>query len=165
MVGNFSIRSGVKDMKDNYAEYMKLALSLAECASELGEVPVGAVIVKDGEVISSAHNLRENGGGATAHAELLAIEKACEKLGTWRLSGCELYVTLEPCPMCAGAIINSRIDKVIFGAKDANGGAFGSLIDLNSYPLGHKPKIESGILENECREILREFFEKKRKEK
>ena len=144
---------------------MRLALSLAEQAARIGEVPVGAVIVKDSEVIAEAYNLRENGGGATAHAELLAIEKACERLGTWRLSGCEMYVTLEPCPMCAGAIINSRLDKVVFGAKDANGGAFGSLIDLNSYPLGHKPEIVSGILENECRELLRDFFEKKRKEK
>lgn len=152
-------------MRKTYDEYMMLAFSLAEQAARIGEVPVGAAIVKDGEVIAEAYNLRENGGGATAHAELLAIEKACELLGTWRLSGCELYVTLEPCPMCAGAIINARIDKVIFGAKDANGGAFGSLIDLNSYPLGHKPEIVSGILENECRELLRDFFEKKRKEK
>ena len=152
-------------MRKTYDEYMRLALSLAEQAARIGEVPVGAVIVKDSEVIAEAYNLRENGGGATAHAELLAIEKACERLGTWRLSGCEMYVTLEPCPMCAGAIINSRLDKVVFGAKDANGGAFGSLIDLNSYPLGHKPEIVSGILENECRELLRDFFEKKRKEK
>ena len=146
-------------------EYMKRALGLARKAAELGEVPVGAVIVRDGEVISEAYNLRENGGGATAHAELLAIEKACEKLGSWRLSGCELYVTLEPCPMCAGAIVNARLDKVIFGAKDASAGAFGSLIDLNSYPLGHKTLIECGLLENECVELLRAFFEDRRDKK
>ena len=152
-------------MERSYAQYMKHAIELAQKAAELGDVPVGAVIVKNGEVIADAYNLRENGGGATAHAELLAIERACERLGTWRLSGCDLYVTLEPCPMCAGAIINARIDRVIFGAKDANGGAFGSLIDLNSYPLGHKPEVVCGVLENECRELLRGFFENKRKEK
>ena len=152
-------------MERSYAQYMKHAIELAQKAAEMGDVPVGAVIVKNGEVIADAYNLRENGGGATAHAELLAIERACERLGTWRLSGCDLYVTLEPCPMCAGAIINARIDRVIFGAKDANGGAFGSLIDLNSYPLGHKPEVVCGVLENECRELLREFFENKRKEK
>lgn len=152
-------------MERSYTQYMKLAIELAQKAAEMSDVPVGAVIVKNGEVIADAYNLRENGGGATAHAELLAIERACERLGTWRLSGCDLYVTLEPCPMCAGAIINARIDRVIFGAKDANGGAFGSLIDLNSYPLGHKPEVVCGVLENECRELLREFFENKRKEK
>lgn len=146
-------------------EYMKRALELAQRAAELGEVPVGALVVKDGQIISEAYNLRENGGGATAHAELLAIEKASKRLGSWRLSGCELYVTLEPCPMCAGAIINARIDKVIFGAKDAAGGAFGSVMDLNSYPLGHKTKIESGILEEECASLLRTFFEDRRDKK
>lgn len=150
------------DVNGNYIKYMSLALELAKKAARIGDVPVGALIVKDGEIISEGYNLRENGGGATAHAELLAIERACERLGTWRLSGCELYVTLEPCPMCAGAIINSRIDTVIYGAKDANGGALGSVVDLSSYPLGHKPRIISGILENECRDLLREFFEAKR---
>ena len=143
--------------------YMKRALELAEEAAARGEVPVGAVIVKDGKIIAEAYNLRENGGGATAHAELLAIERASEKLSTWRLSGCELFVTLEPCPMCAGAIINARIDRVVFGAKDASGGAFGSLLDLNSYPLGHKPEIIGGVREEECRELLRTFFETRRK--
>ena len=151
------------DMSCNYIKYMTLALELAKKAARIGDVPVGALVVKDGEIIAEGYNLRENGGGATAHAELLAIERACERLGTWRLSGCELYVTLEPCPMCAGAIINSRIDTVIYGAKDANGGALGSVVDLSSYPLGHKPRIVSGVLENECRELLREFFEEKRK--
>ena len=153
------------NINGNYEKYMNYALSLAKRAADIGDVPVGALIVKDGEIISEGYNLRENGGGAIAHAELLAIEEACRKLGTWRLSGCELYVTLEPCPMCAGAIINARIDKVIYGAKDANGGALGSVVDLSTYPLGHKPRIISGVLENECRELLRVFFEKRRSEK
>jgi tRNA(adenine34) deaminase len=146
-------------------KYMKRAIELAREAARIGEVPVGAVVVKDGEIIAEAHNLRENGGGAVAHAELLAIQRACERLGSWRLSGCELYVTLEPCPMCAGAIINSRIDKVIFGAKDALGGALGSVLDLSSYPLSHKPLIEQGILEGECVGLLHTFFEDRRDKK
>jgi tRNA(adenine34) deaminase len=128
----------------------------------MGEVPVGAVIVKDGEVIATAHNLRENGGGATAHAELLAINEACEVLGSWRLSGCELYVTLEPCPMCAGAIINSRLDRVIFGAKDPRMGALGSLINLNDYPLGYKVKITEGVLAEESLRLMSDFFKERR---
>ena len=138
--------------------YMMMALSEAMLGASLGEIPVGAVIVKDGEVIAKAHNLRENGGGATAHAEIVAINEACERLGTWRLSGCELYVTLEPCPMCAGAIINSRIDRVIYGAKDPRMGALGSLINLNDSPLGHKVETKSGVLAEESLELIRDFF-------
>ena len=145
--------------------FMMMALSEAMVGASLGEIPVGAVIVKDGEVIASAHNLRESGGGATAHAEIVAINEACESLGTWRLSGCELYVTLEPCPMCAGAIINSRLESVIFGAKDPRMGAFGSLINLNDYPLGHKVEIKSGILAEESLELLRDFFKDMRDNK
>ncbi len=145
--------------------FMKRALELAHKAAELGEVPVGALVVDDvsGEILSEAYNLRENGKSATAHAEILAIEKACEKRGSWRLSGCSLYVTLEPCPMCAGALINSRIDRVVFGASDALAGCCGSVINFNSYPFNHAFKIESGVCEDECRALLREFFEKKRK--
>ena len=143
-------------------EYMRMALSLAHEAGENGEVPVGAVIVKNGEVIATARNQREYGSDATAHAEILAIRKACEKLGTWRLSGCDLYVTLEPCPMCAGAVINSRIDKVFYGAKDSRGGAFGSVMDLRSYPLFSTPNVLGGICEAECREVLQDFFKRKR---
>ena len=145
--------------------FMKRALELAHTAAELGEVPVGALVVDDcsGEILSEAYNLRENGKSATAHAEILAIEKACEKRGSWRLSGCSLYVTLEPCPMCAGALINSRIDRVVFGASDALAGCCGSVINFNSYPFNHAFKIESGVCEDECRALLREFFEKKRK--
>lgn len=138
--------------------FMTAAISEAMVGAAMGEIPVGAVIVKDGEIVASAHNLRENGGGATAHAELLAINEACQRLGSWRLSGCTLYVTLEPCPMCAGAIINSRLDRVVFGAKDPRAGALGSLIDLNTYPLGHKVRVLSGVLAEESLELVRDFF-------
>ena len=107
-------------------------------------------------------NKRETFGDATAHAETEAIRLACKKLGRWRLSDCELYVTLEPCPMCAGAILNSRIKRVVYGAKDPRGGALGSLVDLRSYPFFHKPEVVDGVLEDECRELLSEFFRKKR---
>ena len=142
--------------------FMIAAIGEAEKAMAKGDVPVGAVIVKNGEMIAMAHNTRENGGGATAHAELKAIEMACEKLGRWRLSDCELYVTLEPCPMCAGAIINARLSKVIFGAKDPRMGAFGSVMNMNAYPLGFKTEIEYGVCEDECLAILRDFFKKVR---
>ena len=142
--------------------YIRVALALAETAEKNGEVPVGAVVVKDGMIIGMARNQREFGKDATAHAEILAIREACRKLGTWRLSGCDLYVTLEPCPMCAGAIVNARIDHVYFGAKDVRGGAMGSIMDLRSYPLFSKPNVTSGIDEDRCRNVLRRFFSKKR---
>ena len=148
----------MEDILNPDENYMMMALSEAMMGASMGEIPVGAIIVKDGEVIARAHNLRENGGGATAHAEIVAINEASEKLSTWRLSGCELYVTLEPCPMCAGAIINSRIDRVVFGAKDPRMGAMGSVIDLNNYPLGHKAEVKSGVLAEESLELLRDFF-------
>lgn len=143
--------------------FMKEAISLAELACEGGEVPVGAIIVKDGKIIARAHNLRETDRIATAHAELLAIEEACRALGGWRLCGCTLYVTLEPCPMCAGAIVNSRIDRVVFGASDAAAGCCGSVIDLNSYPFNHAFAVTRGVCEEECRDLLRGFFANKRK--
>ena len=145
-----------------HSEYMKAAICEAKLAAANGEVPVGAIIVKDGEVISSAHNLRETTGDATAHAEVLAIRKACEALGGWHLEKCTLYVTLEPCPMCMGAIINSRLGKVVFGAKDAKAGACGSVIDLRSYPLNHKPQVEGGFMSKESLAILSDFFKQKR---
>ena len=144
-------------------EYMKMALEEAQKAYECSEVPVGAVIVCDDEVIATAHNLRETDRLSTAHAELIAIEKACRRLGGWRLSGCTLYVTLEPCPMCAGAIVNSRIDRVVFGAFDSAAGCLGSVINFNSYPFNHAFAVSSGVLENECAAILQSFFENKRK--
>lgn len=142
--------------------YMERALELARIAAKIGEVPVGAVVVKDGEIIAEAHNLRHTGNVATAHAELLAIEEACRKLGTWRLSGCTLYVTLEPCPMCAGAIINSRIDRVVYGVKDAKAGCVGSVINFNSYPFNHAFEVVDGVCEKECAKVLSEFFGKAR---
>jgi len=141
---------------------MKSALCLAHTASDAGEVPVGAVIVKNGEIIAEGRNNREESHDATGHAEIIAIRQACDKLNTWRLEDCEIYVTLEPCPMCMGAIINSRIKRIVFGAKDAKAGACGSVINLNSYPLNHKPDIVSGVMAEECRDILSDFFENKR---
>ena len=143
-------------------KWMRLALEQAKLARDMGEIPVGAVIVRDGEVVSVAHNLCETEHQATAHAEMLAIDRACRALGTNRLSGCTLYVTLEPCPMCAGALIHARLDRVVFAAKDPRAGAFGSLINLNAYPLESHPVCESGPLSEESLVLLRDFFEKLR---
>ncbi len=144
-------------------EWMRRALSLAEQAAKHGDVPVGAVVVRNGEVIAQAGNRREADGMATAHAELLCVEQACRELGRWRLSDCTLYVTLEPCPMCAGALINARIGRVVFGAKDAKAGACGSLLNMDAYPLNHRLRAEGGVLERECAEVLSAFFERKRR--
>ena len=146
-------------------KYMLLALEEAKKAAEIGEVPIGAVIVRRGEVIASAHNGRETTFDATAHAETSAIRNACQKLNGWYLTDCTLYVTLEPYPMCAGAIINSRIEKVVFGAYDNREGSFGSLINLASYPYSSRPEIVGGVMEKECKEVLSEFFKKLRKNK
>lgn len=146
-----------------HEQYMKIALSLAEQAQEIDEVPVGALVVHRGEIISQAYNMRESSKCATHHAEILAIERACAVLGGWRLPECTLYVTLEPCPMCAGAVINSRIERVVYGAPDRRAGAFGTLVDLNSLPLNHKTEIIGGVLGDECARILSEYFKKKRK--
>ncbi|MBQ8005760.1 MAG: nucleoside deaminase [Clostridia bacterium] len=143
-------------------KFMKEALSEAKKAAEKGEVPVGAVMVFEGMIVARTHNLRENGSSAINHAEILAIDAVCKLRGGWHLDGCTLYVTLEPCPMCAGAVINSRITRVVYGAKDPRAGAFGSLINLTSYPFNHRPVLLGGVLENECKEILRDFFLKKR---
>ncbi len=144
-------------------KYMSEALKEANMAALEGEIPVGAVIVKDGEIIARAHNNREATGDATGHAELLAIRSACSALGGWHLEKCTLYVTLEPCPMCMGAIINSRLGKVIFGAKDAKAGACGSVIDLRNYPFNHRPPIEHGFMKDECAKVLSDFFKSRRK--
>ena len=143
-------------MDDIY--FMKKALAQAKRAYDIGEVPVGAVIVKDGKIIARAFNGRETKKSATAHAELCAIEKACKKLSSWRLCGCTLYVTLEPCVMCAGAIINARLDRVVIGTKDPKAGAMGSVTDINLLPLNHRPVTDLGILEEECGKILKDFF-------
>ena len=146
----------------NTNDYMNLALDEAKRAAEEGEVPVGAVIVKEGKIVASARNNREATGDATGHAELLAIREACRVLGGWHLEACELYVTLEPCPMCMGAIINSRLGKVYFGAKDAKAGACGSVLNMCAYPLNHKPLIEKGFMKEECAKLLSDFFLNKR---
>lgn len=146
--------------KDN--DFMNLALEQAHLAYALGEVPVGAVIVKDNRVIAAAYNLRECQQNALAHAELLAIEKACEVLQTWRLTECDLYVTLEPCPMCSGAIINARIRRVIYGAYDKKAGCCESLTNLFALPFNHRPTVVGGVLELQSRELLKDFFKKLR---
>jgi len=130
-----------------------------------GEVPVGAVIVKDGEIIATGRNRRETEKNALHHAEIEAINNACKALGGWRLFGCDLYVTLEPCPMCAGAIINSRIKTVYFGAYDNKAGSFGSVADFNRLPYNHKPEIIAGVMEEECSKLLSDFFKKLRNNK
>lgn len=141
---------------------MKAAILEAKKAFLEDEVPVGAVIVKDDKIIAKAHNKCEKMGDPTCHAELIAIKKALKKLNTSRLKGCQLYVTLEPCPMCAGAIIHARIDEVIFGAFDLKGGAVSSKTDLFNKGFNHTPTVYEGILEKECAEILSDFFKTKR---
>lgn len=152
----------------NYDEiYMKKALELAKIAAEQGEVPVGAIVVKKstGEIVGRGFNKREYGKSPLTHAELIAIDEASRKLGGWRLIDCELFVTLEPCPMCAGAIINSRIERVIFGAYDKKAGSCGSVVNLFDFPYNHKPVLISGILETECSQILSDFFRSLRAKK
>jgi tRNA(adenine34) deaminase len=142
---------------------MQRALDLAREAAGMGEVPVGALIVRDGKIISQAFNLRETLQDPTAHAERLAITLAGQALGSWRLEGCTLYVTLEPCPMCAGAIVQSRIPRVVYGAADPKAGACSSLFQIVSDPrLNHRSEITSGVLERECGEILSLFFQDRR---
>ena len=145
-------------------EFMRLAIEQAQLAAQLGEIPVGAVVVKDDQVIGRGYNRREIDSSATAHAEVLAIEDACKHLGTWRLTDCELYVTLEPCPMCAGAIINARIRRGIYGAKDKRAGCCGSVADFFVMPFNHNPLSRSGILADECKTLLLDFFSALRNE-
>lgn len=149
---------------DKY-DFMRLALIEARKAYDDGEVPVGAVIVRKGEVISTGRNRREKGKNALYHAELEAIDNACKILGGWRLWECEMFVTLEPCPMCAGAIINSRLIKVTYGAKDIKNGAIDSVEKMFSLPFTHQPEYEGGVLEEECANILSDFFKNLRKNK
>lgn len=143
--------------KDDFY-FMGLALELAKQAAALGEVPVGAVVVREGEVVGRGYNRRETGKNALAHAELAAIDEACRTLGGWRLWQCDLYVTLEPCPMCTGAIINSRIVRVVYGASDPKAGCCGSVIDLTALPFNHKPQLVSGVRAEECAALLSDFF-------
>ena len=147
-------------------KYMKLALKQAMKAQEKDEVPIGCVIVKDDKVIARGYNLRQTKQQSYAHAEMIAIQKACKKLGTWRLEDCDLYVTLEPCPMCAGAILQSRIKRVIYGAKDPKGGCVDSCMKMyETKGFNHYPEVLSGILEEECSSILTNFFKMKREMK
>ncbi len=143
---------------------MQLALQQAQAAAEKGEVPVGAVVVRGGEVLAAAGNRRE-AGDATGHAELLALRAACEKLGSWRLSDCTLYVTLEPCAMCAGAIVNSRLARLVYGAADDIAGCCGSVIDILEMPFSHHPPVRTGVLAAESRALLQQFFAARREQR
>lgn len=144
-------------------EFMLRAIELAGQAGSAGEVPVGAVVVKDGKIIGEGRNRREESGNALGHAELEAISQACKALRTWRLSGCELYVTLEPCPMCTGAVINSHIDVVVYGAEDERAGCCGTAANLFTLPYSHAPEVYRGFYEGECQKLLRDFFSSLRK--
>ena len=144
---------------------MQKALQLAKISAAKGEVPVGAIIVKGDEIVGTGRNRREYGKNALYHAEIEAIDNACKTLGGWRLWECDMYVTLEPCPMCAGAIINSRIKTVYYGASDLKAGSFGSVVDFNSLPYNHKPEIVSGVMQDEARKMLSDFFKGLREKK
>ncbi len=141
---------------------MLLALEQAKLSADELEVPVGAVITRNGEFVSAGRNRRENGKNALAHAEIEAIDLACKVLGGWRLWECDMFVTLEPCPMCAGAIINSRIRRLIYGAPDSKAGSCGSVVNLFDLPYNHRPEVVSGFMAYECSSLLSEFFSKLR---
>lgn len=158
-------RDDLQHQKD--LKFMKLALRLAQQSEEKGEVPIGAIVVgKNGEILSKATNLRESVHSVLGHAELVAIHRANQKLKSWRLIDCTLYVTLEPCLMCAAALVQSRISRVVFGTQDPKGGGLGSLMNLSNDPrLNHRFEIHSGVLQTECSEQLKTFFKKKRNSK
>ncbi|WP_340640080.1 tRNA adenosine(34) deaminase TadA [Bacillus atrophaeus] len=150
--------------KDEF--YMLEAIKEAKKAEEIGEVPIGAVLVMNDDIVARAHNLRETEQRSIAHAEMLAIDEACRTLGTWRLEGASLYVTLEPCPMCAGAVVLSRVDRVVFGAFDPKGGCSGTLMNLlQEERFNHQAEVVSGVMENECGQMLSDFFRNLRKKK
>jgi tRNA(adenine34) deaminase len=154
----------IEKFTDEY--YMKEAIKEARKAETLAEVPIGAIIVIDGKIISRAHNLRESKQSAIAHAEVLAIEQACQETGSWRLDNAHLYVTLEPCPMCSGAIILSRVKRVVYGAKDPKGGCAGTLMNLlQDERFNHQSEVTSGVLDKECGQLLSDFFRKLREER
>ena len=144
-------------------KYMKIALSEAKTAAEIGEIPIGAVLVLDGEIIAKAHNMRETWQDATAHAETIVIREACKKLNRWRLTGATLYVTIEPCPMCAGAIVMSRISRLVYGSPDSKAGAAESLFNVVNNPaLNHMVEVTSGVCSEECTQVMKDFFKKRR---
>ncbi len=145
--------------RDAHSAFMREALQLASLAGEMGEVPVGALVVCDGEIVGRGHNLRESRQDPTAHAAIIAVQQAAETLGSWRLEGCTIYVTLEPCPMCAGALVLARIAQCVYGCSDPKGGYVGTLGDLSDHPgLNHRFDVVSGVLEEECSDRLRVFF-------
>jgi tRNA(adenine34) deaminase len=157
---------GAEPLENQDEYFMKEAILEAKKAEELNEVPIGAVIVIDGEIISRAHNLRESNQSAVAHAELIAIDKACKEIGSWRLEGASLYVTLEPCPMCSGAIILSRVKRVVYGASDPKGGCAGTFMNLlQDERFNHQSEVTKGILEEECSQMLSQFFRELRRRK
>ena len=145
--------------------YMELALEEAKKAAALGEIPIGAILVQGEEVIARAHNMRETWQDATAHAEVIVIQEACKKLKRWRLTGCTLYVTVEPCPMCSGAIVNGRVERVVYGCPDIKAGGAESIFNIITNPnLNHVAQVTSGVREEECAQIMKEFFKKRREE-
>ena len=145
--------------------YMRTALEAAREAARLGEIPVGACIVRDGEILSVGYNTRESERDPLGHAEINAIRQACQRLGSWRLDGCVLYVTLEPCPMCAGATVNARVDRIVFGTEDEAMGACGTAVSVTSLKNAFKPELYRGLLCEECTAILRRFFKARRAER
>ncbi len=146
-------------------KFMQLAVEQAKKAYQIDEVPIGAVVIKDGEVVGAGYNRRETGKNALYHAELMAIDEACRKLGGWRLWQCELYVTMEPCPMCAGAIINSRLRRIVYGCDDYKAGSVKSVVNLFELPYNHKPEYIGGVLADECSAMLSDFFRELRNRK
>lgn len=151
--------------KMKHRDYMKMAMELADRAAAAGDVPVGALVVRDGEIVGKGFNRREAEQNATAHAEIIAINEACERLGRWRLGDCTLYVTMEPCPMCAGAIVLARLQTLVFGCSDSNWGGCGSVFNIAQHPtLNHETEVLCGICEEECRGQVRDFFQKRRLE-
>ncbi len=146
-------------------QYMAAAINEARKAEKYGEIPIGCIIVCDDEIVGRGHNLRERIPDATAHAEIIAIRDACQQLGRWRLNGCTLYVTVEPCPMCAGAIVHSRIDRLVYGADDNKTGAVYSIMNITTHPaLNHEVEIRAGVCEETCRDLVKKFFRKRRTE-
>ncbi len=146
-------------------DFMKKAIARAKAAARAGEVPIGAVLVQNGKIIATGRNMREKKRNALLHAELVAIDRGCKAMGAWRLEGCTLYVTMEPCPMCAGAIINSRIQRVVFGCYDRKAGVYGSVLDLRKYHFNHYYEVTGGVLEAECAKLLSDFFAELRLQK
>jgi tRNA(adenine34) deaminase len=155
----------MENVKDEDFIFMRRAMELANEAELIDEVPVGALVVKDGKIIAEAYNTRETSKCATHHAEILAIEKACAVLGGWRLPGATLYVTMEPCVMCAGAVVNARVERVVFGAPDYRFGALGSLVNVAEMPLNHAPEVVGGVFGEENANILTAYFKRKRVKK